>query len=162
MFESLGYQSGYYFSQLFSSTRSSTPSPSSFPKQLPTRSPPPIFNWNQRPLPSASSMAPPGGMAPGGFHPAARMGIHGAHNGSMDDPSLGFLLPRSSDAAQMDDMIPDHDAELKWPSGLSFFNALTARTEDAKLLFGGGGGAEGLGGKAAASPQHPIILGGEH
>ncbi|KAK1307717.1 hypothetical protein QJS10_CPA09g00761 [Acorus calamus] len=30
----------------------------------------------------------------------------------------------------------DHDSDIKWPNGLSFFNALTGRVEDAKLLFG--------------------------
>uniref|UniRef100_A0A1D1ZJU0 Putative basic helix-loop-helix protein At1g06150 n=1 Tax=Anthurium amnicola TaxID=1678845 RepID=A0A1D1ZJU0_9ARAE len=157
MFESLGYQSGYYFSQLFTSSRSNTPPPpSSFTKQVPARSPQPMFNWSQRSLPSASSMAP-GGITPN-FHPA-RMGMS---IGNMDDPHLAsFLLPRSSDAPQMDDMMPDHDPDLKWPTGLSFFNALTARTEDTKLLFGVGGVTEGLSSKSSASPQHPAVLGGE-
>ncbi|KAK1324373.1 hypothetical protein QJS10_CPA01g00591 [Acorus calamus] len=30
----------------------------------------------------------------------------------------------------------DHESDLKWPNGLTFFNALTGRAEDAKLLFG--------------------------
>jgi hypothetical protein len=35
------------------------------------------------------------------------------------------------------------DGELKWPNGLSFFTALTGRSDDAKLLFEGGGGGGG-------------------
>lgn len=53
-------------------------------------------------------------------------------------------------------MVPDHDAELKWPSGLSFFNALTGRTEDSKLLFSG---MEALGDKPA--PRHPFVMSGK-
>ncbi|KAK1281300.1 hypothetical protein QJS04_geneDACA014285 [Acorus gramineus] len=30
----------------------------------------------------------------------------------------------------------DHESDLKWPNGLTFFSALTGRAEDAKLLFG--------------------------
>lgn len=29
----------------------------------------------------------------------------------------------------------DHETDIKWPNGLSFFNALTGRADDAKLLF---------------------------
>ncbi|KAJ6816101.1 uncharacterized protein M6B38_417155 [Iris pallida] len=45
----------------------------------------------------------------------------------------------------MDDMMSEHhhphphhphDSDLKWPNGLSFFTALTGRSDDAKLLFG--------------------------
>ncbi|XP_058072357.1 protein RICE SALT SENSITIVE 3 isoform X2 [Magnolia sinica] len=141
-FESLGYQSGFYLSQLFSSTRT-TSSPSSAPsKQMAAagRPPPPIFNWSQRPLPSAASA---------NFHNSARMGLP-----TKDDTHL-FLLPHSSDT-QMEDMITtDHDPELKWPNGLSFFTALTGRTDDAKLLFG----TEGVGNKPA---QHSFIVGGSN
>ncbi|XP_038982027.1 protein RICE SALT SENSITIVE 3-like [Phoenix dactylifera] len=141
MFESLGYQSGFFLSQLFSSTRSSSPSSSAPLKQTPTRPPPPIFNWSQPPLPSTSPVAPPA------FHPSARIGFPN----SRDDTQL-FLLPHSSEAPPMDDMIADHEPDLKWPSGLSFFTALTGRTDDAKLLFG----TEGLGDKppTAASPMN--------
>lgn len=38
----------------------------------------------------------------------------------------------------------DHEAEIKWPNGLTFFSALTGRSEDAKLLFN----PEGLGNKS--------------
>eukprot|EP00268_Persea_americana_P033060 TRINITY_DN3274_c0_g2_i1.p1 TRINITY_DN3274_c0_g2~~TRINITY_DN3274_c0_g2_i1.p1 ORF type:complete len:369 (-),score=85.47 TRINITY_DN3274_c0_g2_i1:403-1509(-) len=137
-FESLGYQSGFYLSQLFSSNRS-TCSPS---KQIPpaTRPPPQaILNWSQRPLASTATT---------NFHNAARIGLP-----TKDDTHL-YRLPHSSDA-QMEDMMADHDSELKWPNGLSFFTALTGRTEDAKLLFG----AEGLGNKP---PQHPFVMGGKN
>lgn len=32
--------------------------------------------------------------------------------------------------------VPEHEPDLKWPNGLSFFTALTGRSDDAKLLFG--------------------------
>ena len=37
----------------------------------------------------------------------------------------------------------NREAEIKWPNGLTFFSALTGRSEDAKLLFN----PEGLGNK---------------
>ncbi|CAA7405561.1 unnamed protein product [Spirodela intermedia] len=127
-FESLGYQSSYYFSTIFSSSSSSSsaaaaaaraatsPSPShSFPSHL--------FNWSTPPL------------APASFHHAAP-----AH--------VGF-----SEGCQMD------DPEIKWPTGLSFFNALTSRADDAELLFGGAAG-EALGTKAAATSHRRVVLGG--
>nr|BAC83284.1 hypothetical protein [Oryza sativa Japonica Group] len=43
------------------------------------------------------------------------------------------------------------EGDLKWPNGLSFFTALTARTEDVKLLFGDGGGGADDGSKMAAA-----------
>ncbi|KAM0952171.1 putative transcription factor MYC/MYB, protein RICE SALT SENSITIVE 3 [Dioscorea sansibarensis] len=131
MFESLGYQSGFYLSQLFSSTRNTSPSSSTTPlKQMPTRPPPPIFNWSHAPLPATMPLTMPN---------FPRM----TPPNNKEDTHL-FLLPHSSEAP-MEDMIPDHDADLKWPNGLSFFTALTGRTDDAKLLFG----SEGLGNKAA-------------
>lgn len=40
----------------------------------------------------------------------------------------------------MEDMIGDHhENDIKWPNGLSFFNALTARSDEAKLLFNSDG-----------------------
>uniref|UniRef100_A0A0E0R7Y5 Transcription factor MYC/MYB N-terminal domain-containing protein n=1 Tax=Oryza rufipogon TaxID=4529 RepID=A0A0E0R7Y5_ORYRU len=80
MFESLGYQSGFFLSQLFSSSRGTSPSPSSFPlkQQQPppppaARPPPQLFNWPghappQLP-PGASPLFPPG---PAAFHPSSR------------------------------------------------------------------------------------------
>ncbi|KAG6486041.1 hypothetical protein ZIOFF_054611 [Zingiber officinale] len=100
MFESLGYQSGFFLSQLFSSTRGSSPSPSSSMKQIPRPPqppPPPIFNW------SHPSLAP---------------------------------IPAMAAAPAYNPMGQEHEPDLKWPNGLSFFTALTGRTDDAKLLFG--------------------------
>ncbi|EHA8588936.1 putative protein RICE SALT SENSITIVE 3 [Cocos nucifera] len=57
----------------------------------------------------------------------------------------------------MDDMIADHDSDLKWPNGLSFFTALTGRADEAKLLFG----AEGLGNKPPAQ-QQPLTMTGKN
>lgn len=114
MFESLGYQSGFFLSQLFTSTVKQPP---------PSRPPPPIFNWNQPvPIPTTSMH--------GGFHHSDQMGMQ--HNNKEDTL---FLLPRSPEH-QMQDMIPNHESDIKWPNGLSFFTALTARSDDAKLLFG--------------------------
>ncbi|KAJ0982911.1 hypothetical protein J5N97_011166 [Dioscorea zingiberensis] len=138
MFESLGYQSGFYLSQLFSSTRNTSPSSSTTPlKQMPTRPPTPIFNWSHAPLPSTMPITMPS---------FPRM----APPNNKEDTHL-FLLPHSSEAP-MEDMIPDHDPDLKWPNGLSFFTALTGRTDDAKLLFGSD---QGLGNKQQQQPPPP-------
>ncbi|KAH0468807.1 hypothetical protein IEQ34_002039 [Dendrobium chrysotoxum] len=134
MFESLGYQSGFFLSQLFSSTRSTNLSPSPPPlKQAPSRPPQPLFNWTHPPFPTTSPVSQ-------NFHPSSR--IPPAIN--KDDTHL-FLLPHSDE-----DMIADHEADLKWPNGLSFFNALTGRTDDAKLLFG----SDGLGSKPPVHHHH--------
>ncbi|XP_064935723.1 protein RICE SALT SENSITIVE 3-like [Musa acuminata AAA Group] len=134
MFESLGYQSGFFLSQLFSSSRKSSPSPSAPVKQIPARPPPPVFNWSHPPLASPA------------YHPSAQMGLPS----NKDDTQL-YLLPPSSEA-QMDEMIPEQESDLKWPNGLSFFTALTGRTDDAKLLFG----AEMLGHQPPPH-QHPLM-----
>ncbi|KAL0926745.1 hypothetical protein M5K25_002991 [Dendrobium thyrsiflorum] len=134
MFESLGYQSGFFLSQLFSSTRSTNLSPSPPPlKQAPSRPPQPLFNWSHPPFPTTSPVTQ-------NFHPSSR--IPPAIN--KDDTHL-FLLPHSDE-----DMIADHEADLKWPNGLSFFNALTGRSDDAKLLFG----SDGLGSKPPVHHHH--------
>ncbi|CAA6668674.1 unnamed protein product [Spirodela intermedia] len=52
------------------------------------------------------------------------------------------------------------DPDIKWPTGLSFFNALTARADDAELLFGGGATGDALGTKAAGTSHHRVVLGG--
>ncbi|RZS06488.1 hypothetical protein BHM03_00037208 [Ensete ventricosum] len=135
MFESLGYQSGFFLSQLFSSSRNSSPSPSAPVKQIPARPPPPVFNWSH---PSLASPA---------YHPSAQMGLPS----NKDDTQL-YLLPPSSSEAQMDEMMPEQESDLKWPNGLSFFTALTGRTDDAKLLFG----AEMLGHQPPPH-QHPLM-----
>ncbi|RRT41378.1 hypothetical protein B296_00057887 [Ensete ventricosum] len=135
MFESLGYQSGFFLSQLFSSSRNSSPSPSAPVKQIPARPPPPVFNWSH---PSLASPA---------YHPSAQMGLPS----NKDDTQL-YLLPPSSSEAQLDEMMPEQESDLKWPNGLSFFTALTGRTDDAKLLFG----AEMLGHQPPPH-QHPLM-----
>ncbi|KAF8413847.1 hypothetical protein HHK36_001841 [Tetracentron sinense] len=138
-FESLGYQSGFYLSQLFSSTRNSSSSSSSKNSAAPTRPPAPIFNWNQRPLPSATSV-----VASPNFQNYAQHGLQ-----QTKDETHMFLLPHSPDA-QMKDMISNHESDIKWPNGLSFFNALTGRTDDAKFLLS----PEGLGN----NPNQPLSL----
>jgi len=125
-FESLGYQSGFYLSQLFSSTRN-TNSPSPIPTKQPpilTRPPQPIFNWASRPLPSSTSL-----LSSPTFQNSARMGFP-----QTKDETHMFLLPHSSEN-RMEEMMGDHETDIKWPNGLSFFNALTGRADDAKLLF---------------------------
>ncbi|XP_061354347.1 protein RICE SALT SENSITIVE 3 isoform X2 [Gastrolobium bilobum] len=128
-FESLGYQSGFYLSQLFSSTRNTSSSTSlpSKPSTIPIRPPPPLFNWGQRPLTSASSML----SSPTFQQHAARLGF--SHT---KDETHMFLMPHaSSETARIEDMMGEHENDIKWPNGLSFCNALTGRTDDAKLLF---------------------------
>ncbi|XP_039008512.1 protein RICE SALT SENSITIVE 3-like [Hibiscus syriacus] len=57
----------------------------------------------------------------------------------------------------MEDMMVEHENDIKWPNGLSFFSALTGRTEDAKLLFN----SESLGNKPETK-HHPLILEGKY
>ncbi|KAE9592904.1 hypothetical protein Lal_00028796 [Lupinus albus] len=148
-FESLGYQSGFYISQLFSSTRntsSSTPLPS---KPISTttsiRPPPSLFNWGQRPLGSTPpSMLSSPNFQHGFPQPQAR-----------DDETHMFLMPHAScETSRMEEIMGggerDHQNDIKWPNGLSFFNALTARTDDAKILFN----PERLGNKGGDQSQH--------
>ncbi|XP_042063699.1 protein RICE SALT SENSITIVE 3-like isoform X1 [Salvia splendens] len=126
-FESLGYQSGFYLSQLFSSTRGASSSATAPLKQpaMATRPPPPLFNWGPRPLPSMPNFPNSG----------ARMGMPP----SKDEPHM-FLHPHSNG-----EMISEHENDIKWPNGLSFFSALTGRADEAKLLFN----PDGLGGGAS-------------
>ncbi|XP_038689205.1 protein RICE SALT SENSITIVE 3-like isoform X2 [Tripterygium wilfordii] len=129
-FESLGYQSGFYLSQLFSSNRNTSSSPSIPSKQstMPIGPPPPLFNWSQRPLPSAASSMLP---LPNFQNPVTRLGFPPAK-----DETNMFILPHpSSESHQMENMMGDHENDVKWPNGLSFFNALTGRADEAKLLF---------------------------
>ncbi|KAK4342076.1 hypothetical protein RND71_037892 [Anisodus tanguticus] len=127
-FESLGYQSGFYLSQLFSSTRTS--SPSAMPLKQPTmpiRTPPPLFNWRPRPMPSASSL-----LSSPNFQNSARLGIPQ----SKDESHMFLQLPHSSEP-QMEDMMggtADHENDIKWPNGLTFFSALTGRSDE-RILF---------------------------
>nr|CAD1827982.1 unnamed protein product [Ananas comosus var. bracteatus] len=127
MFESLGYQSGFFLSQLFSSGRGPGPAPppnaAAALKQAPTRPPAPAFNWH--PHHHHPMQLPPAAVAQ---MQQQQPPFHHHHHHH----------PNSSRFAQMDDgMISD--SELRWPNGLSFFTALTGRADDAKLLFGGAG-----------------------
>lgn len=133
MFESLGYQSGFFISQLFSSTGRSNPSTPTMKPTFPTRPPPQIFNWNHPPPPSIATPTPL-------FHPMQ------PPNNNKDDTHL-FLLPHPTES-HIEDMIPDHESsDIKWPNGLSFFTALTGRSDYSKMLFDGG---ESSGGAVSA------------
>ncbi|KAJ4809525.1 Serine/threonine-protein kinase WNK (With No Lysine)-like protein [Rhynchospora pubera] len=134
MFESLGYQSGFFLSRLFSSNRSCSPDPSAdIPlKQPPVARPPPpqpqpLFDQWSNQHPHAMPTMPP-------------MPLH-----------------------HMNEMIAEHEpADLKWPNGLSIFSALTGRPDDAKLLLGSGehahGGAAGTGGSGGSNPEEYLSL----
>ncbi|CAN2060894.1 unnamed protein product [Malus fusca] len=138
-FESLGYQSGFYLSQLFSSNRNNSGSSVLPSKQspMPIRPSPPLFNWAQRPLPSAATMQLP---SPNFQNSAARLGYN--PQAGKDETHM-FLLPHSAETQMGGDMMGggggggggEHEGDIKWPNGLSFFNALTGRSDDAKLLF---------------------------
>ncbi|KAI3457436.1 hypothetical protein Pfo_014099 [Paulownia fortunei] len=125
-FESLGYQSGFYLSQLFSSTRNASSSSAVPVKQpaMPIQPPPPLFNWGPRPIPSASPM-----LASPNFQTSATFGIPP----SKDETHM-FMFPQSSES-RMENMIGDQENDIKWPNGLTFFNALTGQIDEAKLLF---------------------------
>ncbi|KAK8691298.1 hypothetical protein V6N13_074813 [Hibiscus sabdariffa] len=47
-----------------------------------------------------------------------------------------FLLPRSSETTRMKDMMVEHENDIKWSNGLSFFSALTRQTKDIKWSNG--------------------------
>ncbi|KAJ7981764.1 Serine/Threonine-kinase WNK (WNK)-like protein [Quillaja saponaria] len=66
------------------------------------------------------------------------------------DETHMFLMPHSSET-RMEDMMGtgEHENDIKWPNGLSFFNALTGRADDAKLLFN----PDSLGNKADQNPN---------
>lgn len=69
----------------------------------------------------ASMLAPPNFQRALGFPPAK------------DEPHM-FLMPYSA-ASRMDEIMGEHESDMKWHNGLSFFNALTGRADEAKLLF---------------------------
>ncbi|XP_071691932.1 protein RICE SALT SENSITIVE 3-like [Rutidosis leptorrhynchoides] len=105
-FESLGYQSGFYLSQLFASTASP-----SFPLKQPTGPihPPPTFNWAAQ-----TRMQAPN------FQNSTRLGFE--HK----DETHMFLHPHPNEPHIRNMMGHDHvENDIKWPNGLSFFNALT-------------------------------------
>ncbi|RLN25536.1 uncharacterized protein C2845_PM07G26480 [Panicum miliaceum] len=154
MFESLGYQSGFFLSQLFSSSRGASPTPP-FPLKQPAppaARPPPQLP----PGAGASPLFPPGPAA--AFHPSAARPMPPFPGGGKDEGHM-FHLPPGHHGGKPPHMDEQHqqamgpgggeapDGDLRWPNGLSFFTALTGRTDDAKLLFGGaaaggGGGAD--------------------
>lgn len=146
-FEYLGYQSGFYLTQLFSSTRNTASSSSSpmLSKEptIPIQPPPPLYNWTQRTLPSVTPILP----SPNFQNSAARLGFPQAK-----DETYMFLLPHSSET-RIEDMMGEPENDIKWPNGLSFFNALTGREDDAKLLFN----PEGLGNKQEQN-HHSLML----
>ncbi|KAI7747216.1 hypothetical protein M8C21_001494 [Ambrosia artemisiifolia] len=103
-FESLSYQCGFYLSQLFASTSST-----GIPLKQPTVPiyPPPAYNWANR-------------MQPPNFQKATRLGF-----GPKDETHM-FLHPHSSEPHMGNMMAHDHaENDIKWPNGLTFFNALT-------------------------------------
>ncbi|XP_042477905.1 protein RICE SALT SENSITIVE 3-like [Macadamia integrifolia] len=149
-FESLGYQSGFYLSQLFSANRNTSPSSPSSKQSLASSHPPgPIFNWSQRSLMSAASV-----FASPNFPNSSQLGLPQ----NKDETHLFDLLPHSSKTQMKDmNMMADHDSDIKWPNGLSIFNALTGKDEDAELLFG----HECLGNKPNQQ-HHQLVLGSEN
>lgn len=157
-FESLGYQSGFYLSQLFSSTRNASSSSTAPLKQptMPIRPPPPLFNWGPRPIqiPSASPM-----LASPNFPQSGRLVT--PPPGTRDEAAHMFLMPHSAES-RMEDMIGEHENDIKWPNGLSFFNALTGgRADEAKLLFnveGVGGGGSKVDTTSSANPNAFLSL----
>lgn len=123
-FESLGYQSGFYLSQLFAGARNGSPN------NKPAVSPrPPPFNWSQRAaLPTFLGPRQQGLAIP-----------------SKDESHLFLNNSNSSDSLvthqvlASNEMMCNHQpesAEIKWPNGLSYLTALTARADDKHLFFG--------------------------
>ncbi|KAF8090413.1 hypothetical protein N665_0477s0018 [Sinapis alba] len=116
MFESIGNRSGFYLSQLFSSNQTAAiPSSSSVPnQQLQSQG----FNWGSHspllPSPSFQNQLPS----------STRYGFLQESNASPHPP------------AQMLPPMEEQEDDIKWPNGLSLFNALTDRAEEAsRLLF---------------------------
>ncbi|CAH2070041.1 unnamed protein product [Thlaspi arvense] len=113
MFESIGYRSGFYLSQLFASNRTTaTPSSSSVPNQQPQSQ---AYNWG-----SHSPLLP----------------SHSFQNQLPASARFGFLQETSAPPPQMLPPMEEHEDDIKWPNGLSLFNALTGRADEAsRLLF---------------------------
>ncbi|KAJ0724820.1 putative transcription factor MYC/MYB, protein RICE SALT SENSITIVE 3 [Helianthus annuus] len=108
-FESLSYQCGFYLSQLFASTSTSSPSSTGIPLKQPMVPvyPPPAYNWANR-------------MQSPNFQKATGLGF-----GPKDETHM-FLHPHSSETHMGNMMGHDHgENDIKWPNGLTFFNALT-------------------------------------
>ncbi|KAF7836699.1 Protein RICE SALT SENSITIVE 3 [Senna tora] len=139
-FESLGYQSGFYLSQLFSSTRntcssssnSSKPSSAAAITSPGLRPAPPLFAW---PHPSNILSSPTSFHHPLPFPPQPNnkdqphLFLH-HHHMDQTPPLQDNIMPTPSTADH-------HENDIKWPNGLSFFNALTGRADETahKLLF---------------------------
>ncbi|XP_073135377.1 protein RICE SALT SENSITIVE 3-like [Henckelia pumila] len=119
-FESLGYQSGVYLSQLFSSTRNTSPS-SAVPSTT-ISSPPTLFNYGMRPLVQPASV-----LASPEFQNLGRYGI--------PSPSDKMYFPQYSAESRMEDMMGEHENDIKWPNGLSIFNALTGQSDESDKLL---------------------------
>ncbi|VAH80735.1 unnamed protein product [Triticum turgidum subsp. durum] len=126
-----------------------------------------LFNWPGQPqLPhaAASPLFPPG---PAAFHPSARSSMphYPGGGGGKDEGHMYHLAPSQhgkpphlDEHQHQQQMQPGEapDGDLKWPNGLSFFTALTGRSDDSKLLYGGPGGGGGGGaddGKPAQDAQ---------
>lgn len=84
---------------------------------MPSLRPPPLFNWSQPMLASPNYQR-----LPLGFPPAK-------------DETHMFLMPRPAQARAQEMMTGENESDLQWPDGLSFFNALTGRADDGRLLF---------------------------
>ncbi|XP_020550144.1 uncharacterized protein LOC105165401 isoform X2 [Sesamum indicum] len=119
IFESLCYQSGFHLSQLFSSMRDVSPS-SALPENRPLRPLPPQFNWGPTPICSVPTM--PNVHTPAFVLPPSK------------DKARMFLLPHASQS-WTEGAGRDDENDIKWPNGLTFVNALTRRSNEAKLLF---------------------------
>ncbi|XP_024011680.1 protein RICE SALT SENSITIVE 3 isoform X2 [Eutrema salsugineum] len=117
-FESIGYRSGFYLSQLFASNRTATtPSSSSVPNQQPQSQ---AFNWGSHspflPSPTFQNQLPA----------STRFGFLQETNAPPPPPPPPQMLPP----------MEEHEDDIKWPNGLSLFNALTGRADEAsRLLF---------------------------
>ncbi|CDY28811.1 BnaA02g10030D [Brassica napus] len=114
MFESIGYRSGFYLSQLFSSNRTgASPSSSLVPNQQPQSQP---LAW--------------------GSH-APLLPSPGYQNQTLPSSTrYGFLQETNAPPPQMLPPMEEHEEDIKWPNGLSLFNALTGRADEAsRLLF---------------------------
>lgn len=70
------------------------------------------------------------------------------------DETHMFLMPHASEHARMGDIMGEHENDIKWPNGLSIFNALTGRSDDAKLLFN----QDSLGAKPSSDHNHRHTL----
>ncbi|XP_039002866.1 uncharacterized protein LOC120129435 [Hibiscus syriacus] len=75
---------------------------------VPTRPPPPLFNWSQRPLPTATNSM----LVSPNFQNPTRLGFQ-----QPKDETHMFLMPRSSET-RMEDMMAEHENDIKWSNGL--------------------------------------------